>query len=365
MKNALWDRGSYFKGNPDKSVVAPPGIPDSFIATNRTRHPIMGQANTRYVNVLNITGPVYDVTTGATLTREQLLTLEFFYDGTLTRVPPEICLWMAMKEADISLSWDSLSVAQLVKSGYTYDRHLGDRRRLPETDYNQAGIYLPNNPVSAPTSQHPYTSVFSRFNVDPTYFNFSNPRRAIHGGVTDIDRQLDGTISLSFSEGGYFILSEEDYSVGSVSETQEVDTGIAIGDEGNTFKLQYNIFTGVYDKEISLSGEGYPYYLTDYKVWVAPVAGSGDFLDAQKETVVNKGGAYAVLYPEYGEELDAIEESLQADDVIISTAPIPVGISRISLYPPYAIPEEGYYTGPMTVSAKVTKQMPRFLSGQV
>jgi hypothetical protein len=366
MKNALWDRGSYFKGNPNKVVEDIPGIPEPFITTNRTRHPIMGQANSRYTNVLNVRGNVYDVTTGSILTREQLLTLDFFYDGTLTRVPPEICLWMAMKEADISLSWDSLSVAQLVKSGYSYFRNVeGERERIPETDYNRAGVYLPNNPVSAPTSQHPYMSVFSLFNDDPMYFTFSNPRRAIHGGVMGIDRQSDGTVTFGFREGGFFILSESDYSVGSVSETQEVDTGIPLGDEGNTFKLQYNIFTGVYDKETIFSSEGYPYYLTDYKVWVAPVAGSGGFLDAQKETVVGKGGAYAVLYPEYREELDAIEESLQADDVIINTAPIPVGISRISLYPPSAIPEEGYYTGPMTVSAKVTKQMPRFLSGQV
>jgi hypothetical protein len=275
-------------------------------------------------------------------------------------------MWMAMKEADISISWDSLSVAQLVKSGYSYYRTIDDERvRVPETDYNQAGIYLPDNPESAPTSQHPHMSVFSLFNQDPMYFNFSNPRRAIHGGVTGIARQSDGTITFGFREAGYFILSESDYSVGSVSETQEVDTGIAIGDEGNTFKLTYNVATGVYDKEISLSSEGYPYYLIDYKVWVAPVSGSGGFRDAQKETYVNKGGIYDYLYGENAEQLDSIEASLIADDVIINTAPIPVGLSRISLYPPYAIPEAGYYTGPMTVSAKVTKQMPRFLSGQV
>ena len=364
MKNALWDRGSYFKGNPDKSVVAPPGIPDSFIATNRTRHPIMGASKSVAENFLSYSGPVYDVTTGAALTRAQLLSLEFFYDGTLTRIPPEICMWMAMKEADISISWSGLSVAQLVKSGYVYERYAGDRRRVPETDYNQAGIYLPNNPVSAPTSQHPYTSVFSRFNVDPTYFNFSNPRRAIHGGVTDIDRQLDGTISLSFSEGGYFILSEGDSSGGSVSETQEVDTGVPLGD--STFKLQYNVFTGVYYKEIRFSSNSRPFYLKTYKVWVAPIAGSGVFTDVQKETTVVKGLVYQALYPQNAEQFDAIEADLKADDVTIGTEPIPVGKSRISL-DLIAEGNDDYtrFAGPMTVSAKVTKQMPRFLSGQV
>jgi hypothetical protein len=367
MKNALWDRGSYFKGNPNKIVADPPGIP-GIVPTNRTRHPIMGAAKSISNNFNAFTGPVYDVTTGAALTREQLLAFEFFYDGTLTRVPPEICLWMAMKEADISISWSGLSVSQLVNSGYVYERDLEEgRKRTPETTYNQAGIYLPNNAISAPTSQHPYTSVFSRFNVDPTHFNFLNPRRAIHGGVTDIDRQLDGTISLSFTNGGYFILSEEDFSVGSFSATQEIDTGIPIGVEGNTFKLEYAVLTGAYDKSITFSNYyGRPLYLDAYKVWVAPVEGVGGFLDIQKQTIVFTGGAYDVLYPEYGEQLDEIEAGLQADDVIVSTESIPVGQPRISLSP---IDEnnDNYdrFAGPMTVSAKVTKQMPRFLSGQV
>ena len=362
MKNALWNRGSYFRGDPNKYVDVP-GIPGS-TPTNRTRHPIMGASENVTENYFSYSGPVYDVTTGAALTREQLLGFEFFYDGTLNRVPPEVCLWMAMKEADISISWSGMSVAQLVKSGYVYERHLGDRRRVPETDYNQAGIYLPNNPVSAPTSQHPYTSVFSRFNVDPTYFNFLNPRRAIHGGVTDIDRQLDGTISLSLTKGGYFILSEEDFFVGNISETQEVDTGVPLGDD--TFKLQYNVTTGQYSKSIEFSSEARPYYLLDYKVWVASVEGYGGFLDTQKETTVVKGLVYEALYPANSEQFDEIEAGLKADDVSISTEPIPVGQSRISLSP---IDEnnDNYdrFTGPMTVSAKVTKQMPRFLSGQV
>lgn len=365
MKNALWDRGSYFKGNPNKVVEDIPGIPERFITTNRTRHPIIGHSNNRVGEVIVFSGPVYDVTTGSILTREQLLTLEFFYDGTLTRVPPEICMWRAMKEADISISWDSLSVAQLVKSGYEYERYIGDRRRVPETDYNRAGIYLPNTPITAPTSQHPYPSVFSVFNVDPMYFNFSDPRRAIHGGVMNIGLQPDGTVYFGLRKDGYFILSEEDSSNGITSEYQEVDTGVPLGDEGDTFKLLYYVVTGEYYKEISLSGGGSPYYLRDYKVWVAPIEGRGVFNNVQKETFVVKDLIYQGLYGENAEQFIEIEESLQANDVTINTGPIPVGQSRISFSP---ITENNDYTrfaGPMTLSAKVTKQMPRFLSGQV
>lgn len=374
MKNALWNRGSYFKGNPNKSEPPTPPLTESIFA-NRTRHPIMGSPYPySFTGFYYISDPVYDKTTGSVLTRSQLLSLPFFYPGTFEKVPSEVCAWAAGKEANISISWNGISASeQGVLVGYAYGRDIDDevRKRFPEEDYDKIGVYLPGDPVAAPSEKFPFPAIFSTFNTDDLEFSYEGPAStALKGGVAYLSSPAGDGSFFPTSSQRKFDVSEYESNPGETGEIQEVDTGIPLGD--STYKLKYTVTIGQSYKSISFeSGGGLGanlggIYLAFYKAWAAPIFGGGSYFLFNKSTEIIRDAVYDSLSAEYGGLFAQIEQELQADDSTTYEESIPIGADRISQFPI----EEGstYYSrfvGSATVNAQVTKQLDRFFPGQV
>lgn len=346
MKNALWNRGRRFRGVPDAS-------------DNRIAHPILGHSYGDYKTWQVHTGPVYDVTTGDELTREELLAFSFFYPGTLHNVPVEIALWVFAEEADVSVTWDGLTAAQLLTAGYSYaENPIDGRVRTPEDDYDRAEVYLPEDEKGTPTESYPQPSIFSAAVRDAILFEGAFPGTATNGGV----RIVSGT---NDSRAALMILGREDSDPGDESEIMEEDTGIPL-DEG-TYKLKYSRITNARSKSVGFLASAIPVngaalYLADYRVWAAPVQGSADTVTVPQQTIIHPDATYDVLYPEYGEILEEVAADLQADDSTETVEAVPFGRSRISLTP---LTPTITYDGDITITrAEVTKQFQRFLPGQ-
>jgi hypothetical protein len=361
MKSSLWNRGATFR-----PLNAP--LP---ARNGRARHPILGVGAVNGGPWTTHAGLVYDAETGAAMTRESLLALPFFYDGTLHRVPVEIALWAFAQESSLDISWMGLSINGIVEAGYGLGKTDDDAaERLPEEDYSRVGVFLPDTPETSPVATHPQPSVAITALRDRLEFSTgSYPQGSTYGGIGV--RNTTEPESWRFTGSGSSTrcsLSVAKNTEGDTGEEEEADTGVPIGE--GTYLLRYVHTLGAANESVALTvGHSPALFLARYGVWVAPVSASGTKHVYDQSTEILTDDTFNVLYPEYGAILDEVIASITADDHETITYAVPAGLGRISLTPVSEWVENPKVTqkwgAEVSAGATVVRQFERFLPFQL
>jgi hypothetical protein len=304
---------------------------------------------------------IYDVTTGAPFTKEELLALPFFYEGTLNRVPVEILHWSFAEQVEVNLTWDGLSFSHEMTAGYGYSEDpVNGFVRTPEEDYDRVRVYAVGDDFDTPSATFPQPSICMAAMRDNVTFDSSSIAEKagtfLGGSVLSDLVEMPATITAT----------AYDSDPGTDSGPLEVDTGIPIGEE--TYMLGYSRISDAWQKQIFFDlGLGGSYqdalYLSKYGVWAAPVAISARTITTVRSTLINRDATFEVLYLEHGETLDGIISGLIEEDSETITKAVPVGRGRFSF--DSETPDDAV-SGEITItSASVLKQFARFLPGQI
>ena len=304
---------------------------------------------------------VYDATTGVTFSKEELLTLPFFYEGTLEKVPVEILQWTFAEEVDLNLTWKDLNFSHLLTAGYSYAQDsVGELTRSPEEDYNRVRVYAVGDDFDTPSATFPQPSICMAAMRDKVTFDSNNI--AEKAGTFLGDDVLYDLARMASQISAIAFLSDP----GTNSGPLEVDTGIPLGE--GTYMLGYSRITDGSSKELLFSlGVFGSYmqslYLSNYGVWAAPVSIEARTTITNRETIINRDATFEALYGEHGETLDGIISGLIAEDSKTITEAIPLGQSSFS-FSSESVEETP--TQEITINtAAVTRQFVRFLPGQI
>lgn len=304
---------------------------------------------------------VYDVTTGIPFSKEELLTLPFFYEGTLERVPVEILQWTFAEEIDLNLTWEDLNFSHLLTAGYSYTQDsIAGLTRLPTEDYNRVRVYAVGDDFDTPSATFPQPSICMAAMRDKVTFDSNNI--AEKAGTFLGGDVLSNLVQMASQINASAFLSDP----GTNSGPLEVDTGIPLGE--GTYMLEYSRITDESSKQLFFylgifGAYMQSLYLSNYGVWAAPVSIEATTRITNRETIINRDATFDALYGEHGETLEGIISGLIAEDSETITEAIPLGRSRFS-FSSESVEETP--TQEITLNtAAVTRQFVRFLPGQI
>lgn len=312
-----------------------------------SRHPLTGLSFT--VHKAN----VYDLTTGAPVTREGLLSDLFHFPGDINHMPIEVLKLASARTASVEISWEGMTMdVPGAADGFSYDEDnddLDDPAESPSDGSDNVRVYYPGNSViGSPDGTHSHDSVFTR----------GQPRGAF--SATEKLRALTRKAGFSGRATKTFIEPTE--------ESFFADTGIPIpsGEEGETFQLDYTLNSGKTGL-LTWGVGGAPVFYSEHDVWGAPVFTLTetteylDYVSANREPDFISGppGSFP---SEWVDIVTALADSLEEDnnEKRIQEAGAPVGLARFVVYP--SGPPDLDFTKPApSVSILIASQLPRFL----